>query len=77
MAMGGGGTGGAVSEINVTPLIDVLLAYALTQQHYWMGCEDGWMKILQEHGWNGDRSTALAAMGDLQSRALEAAKEAG
>jgi biopolymer transport protein ExbD/biopolymer transport protein TolR len=25
MAMGGGGTGGAVSEINVTPLIDVLL----------------------------------------------------
>lgn len=54
----------------------LLLAYALTQQHYWMGREDGWMKILQEHGWNGDRSTALAAMGDLQSRALEAAKEA-
>jgi biopolymer transport protein TolR len=25
MGMGGGGTGGAVSEINVTPLIDVLL----------------------------------------------------
>ncbi len=25
MSMGGGGTGGAVSEINVTPLIDVLL----------------------------------------------------
>lgn len=25
MAMGGGGTGGSVSEINVTPLIDVLL----------------------------------------------------
>ena len=25
MGMGGGSTGGAVSEINVTPLIDVLL----------------------------------------------------
>ncbi len=25
MGMGGGNTGGAVSEINVTPLIDVLL----------------------------------------------------
>ena len=25
MGMGGGGTGGAVSDINVTPLIDVLL----------------------------------------------------
>ncbi len=55
----------------------LLLAYTLTQQHYWMGREEEWMKILSDHGWNGNRSTVLAAMGDLQSRALEAAKEAG
>ena len=29
MGMGGGGTGGAVSEINVTPLIDVLLVLVI------------------------------------------------